>query len=127
LRYSWARIDELVPGCGMKCRDMLTEEKFFLFERNMSKFPLLLDGVITGGFVPVGNCFMHTGFGVPIPRETLTEGTIDDMLDEVLDELKIPRKHPIVLSKGQTASFAAVTIRSLLHTGVAGMLKLSFQ
>ena len=127
LHYSWARIDELVPGCGMKCRDMLTDEKFFLFERNMSKFPLLLDGVITGGFVPVGNCFMHTGFGVPIPREALTEGTIDDMLDEVLYELKIPRKHPIVLTRGQSASFAAVTIRSLLHTGVADMLKLSFR
>ena len=110
----------------MKCRDMLTEEKFFLFERNMSKFPLLLDGVITGGFVPVGNCFMHTGFGVPIPGEALTKGTIDDMLDAMLDELKIPRKQPIALTKGQTASFAAVTIRSLLHAGAANMLKLSF-
>ena len=111
----------------MKCRDMLTEEKFFLFDRNMSEFPILLDGVITGGFVPVGNCFMHTGFGVPVPSGKLEAGTIDDMLDEVLDELKIPRKRPIVLTRGQSASFAAVTIRSLLHAGVSDMLKLSFR
>ena len=49
------------------------------------------------------------------------------MLDGVLAELKIPRKRPVSLSKAQTASLAAVTIRGLLHTGVAEMLKLSFR
>ena len=127
LRYSWARIIDMVPGCGLKCHDLLSEEDFFLFEQNMSKFPLLIDGAITGGFVPVGNCFMHTGFGVPVPSGALEEGTIEDMLDEVLAELKIPCKRPISLSKEQTASFAAVTIRGLLHAGVADMLKLSFR
>lgn len=127
LRYSWATILDLVSGCGLKCRDLLSEEDFFLFDQNMSNFPQLIDGTIAGGFVPVGNCFMHTGFGVPIPSGALEEGTIEDMLDEVLVELKIPRKRPISLSKEQTASFAAVTIRSLLHTGVADMLKLSFK
>ena len=130
LRYTWAKILDLMPGYGFRCRDLTTHEEFFLFERNMSNFPMLRRGAIMCGIVPVGNCFMHTGFGVPIPGDqgNASEGeSIEDMFEELLSLLEIPRERPIVLSKVQTARLAGVSIRTLLNLGVADHLKLSFQ
>ena len=126
LRYTWARILDTVPGCGLKCQDLLTDEKFFLFERNMSTFSSLKEGAIAGGIVPVGNCFMHTGFGIPMPSPQRGDDTFEDMVEELLTSLGISLKRPVRLSKGQTASLAAVSIRALLLAGITDGLKLSF-
>ena len=67
LRYTWSRILDMKPGCGLKCRDMLTGEEFFLFERNLSMSPVLKNKVLASGVMPVGECFMHTGFTHPYP------------------------------------------------------------
>ena len=127
MRYTWGKILEMEPGCGLKCRDMLTGEDFVLFERNMSTTPELLGGAIATGIMPVpaAGCFMHTGFSVPFPNADV-EGGVDEAFDELLEALEFKRTRPIVLSRAESARLAAVTIRSFLSSDMADNLRLSF-
>jgi len=127
LRYTWSKIIDMKPGCGLKCRDMLTDEVFFMFERNLSKSPELKNAAIASGVMPVGACFMHTGFSLPIPGGGTGAESVEGMLDGLLDDLKIPRKRPVLLSKAQTASFAAVSIKSWIAAGMEGPVRMEFR
>lgn len=122
LRYTWAKLVDMRPGCGLMCRDMLTGDEFFMFERNLSMSPQLKGSVLATGVMPVGGCYMHTGFSLPLPGDDAK-----GMLDGMLDVLKIPRKRPVVLSRSQTSSFAAVTIKSWLASGVDDYMRIEYK
>lgn len=118
LRYTWSTILDLKPRCGLVCRDLMTEKEFFLFERDMSMFPSLKGGGIACGIMPVGNYFMHNGFSVPIPPPEGGQDTVEDMFEDLLSTLDFATERPIVLTKAQTASLAAVSIHSFVHSGL---------
>ncbi len=123
LRYTWSTILDTKPRCGLICRDMLTGEEFFLFERNLSTSAFLKGATIACGRMPVGNYFMHNGFSVPIPEPDAGNESTEEMLDGILSDLKIDATRPVVLTKTQTASLAAVSIRSFLYSGLADFIR----
>ena len=127
LRYTWSKILDMRPGCGLKCRDMLTDEVFFMFERNLSKSPELKDNVIASGVMPVDDCFMHTGFSLPFPGRGSDDSSAESMLDGLLADLKIPRKHPVILTKEQTASFATASINSWIAADMEDSVGMVFK
>lgn len=127
LRYTWSKVLDMRSGCGIKCLDMLTGDEFFMFERNLSKSPALKGCAIAAGVMPLGDCFMHTGFSVPFPGGGTDDDSVESMLDGLLADLKITTKRPVVLSKEQTASFAAVTIKSWLASGIDDYMRIEYR
>ena len=127
LRYTWSKILDMKPGVGLKCRDMLTGDEFFMFERNLSKSPELKNKVLVSGVMPIGDCFMHTGFNLPYPGGGDGEDSVESMLDGLLDDLKIPQTRPVVLTRAQTANFAAVSINSWIAAGFEDSVGMVFR
>ena len=127
LRYTWSKVLDIREGFGLKCCDMLTGDEFFMVERSLSMSPELKGAVIASGIMPLGDCFMHTGFSLPFPGDNEGDGTVEGILKGVLEDLKVAQKRPIVLTKAQMASFAAVTIHSWLSSGACNHVRLEYR
>ena len=127
LRYTWSKVLDMRVGCGLKCLDMLTGEEFFMFERNLSKSPEINGCIIASGVMPLGDCFMHTGFSVPFPGGETGEDSAESVLDGLLADLEMSTKRPVVLSKEQTASVAAVSIKSWLASGIDDYMRIEYR
>lgn len=133
LRYTWSKVLDVKPGCGLKCRDLLTGGDFFLLERNLSRGPVGKDFIIVSGVMPVGDCFMHTGYSLPLPDDK--DDPLEKILDSALEELGYPRKRgmfggasrePVHLTRAQTAKLASSTIASWVNSPAAESVKMLY-
>ena len=70
---------------------------------------------------------MHTGFNLPYPGGGDGEDSVESMLDGLLDDLKIPQTRPVVLTRAQTANFAAVSINSWIAAGFEDSVGMVFR
>ena len=121
LRYTWLEILNTKANFGLKCRDLLTGDECFLIDQSLSCTTDLKGCAFATGILPVGECYMTTGFGLPVP--TKDAATI---LDAMLASLDIPTVRPIFLSKKETARFAATSIGSLLGAGMGEQMDMNF-
>lgn len=133
LRYTWSKVLDTKPGCGLKCRDLVTGRDFFLFERNLSCGPVGKDFIVASGVMPVGDFYMHTGYSLPLPPDK--DDPFEKILDAALEELGYPRKRglfgaasrgPVVLTRAQTAKLASSTIASWVNSPAAESVKMLY-
>jgi len=119
LRYTWYEVLGMKAHCGLKCRDLLTDREFFLFDRQLSTYPQMKGAAMAAGIMPVGDCFMTTGFALP-----LFSSQSATFFASMLKSVGIDRPKPIFLTKKETAMFAATTIGALLDAGAGDMIRM---
>ena len=105
--------------CGLRCRDFLTEREFFLLDRQLSTYSQMKGAGMVASLVPVGDCFMTTGFGLPVFASNPSA-----FFAEWFKSIGVSESRPIYFSRKETASFAATTIKMLLQGGMGEKMRM---
>ena len=119
LRFTCYEIQGMKAHCGLRCRDFLTEREFFLLDRQLSTYPQMKGAGMVASLVPVGDCFMTTGFGLPVFASNPSA-----FFAEWFKSIGVSESRPIYFSRKETASFAATTIKMLLQGGMGEKVRM---
>ena len=119
LRFTCYEIQGMKAHCGLRCRDFLTEREFFLLDRQLSTYSQMKGAGMVASLVPVGDCFMTTGFGLPVFASNPSA-----FFAEWFKSIGVSESRPIYFSRKETASFAATTIKMLLKGGMGEKMRM---
>lgn len=118
-RYSLLRVEECVPGAGVRATDILRDREIFLLDMGMSSCPGIEGGAVASRIIPIGEFWMTSGAILPMG---------DNACEALLIDL--PREEYYVTSVDEaqdTPEFVLAVVRSCLRSGAADLVRYEHQ
>ncbi len=114
-RYSLLKIEELVPGAGVRATDLLRDREIFLIDMGMSSCPGIEGGALATRIIPIGEFWMTSGAILPMDGNAV-EGFLIDMLHEDYHMTSVD-------DALETPEFVLAVVRSCLKSGAADLVR----
>ena len=127
-RYTVFYTEELVPGLGLLCFDLLSRERFFLTDHNFPKsMEPAASAMVASGIMCHGDAWMTSGAAIPYPlsKDGMLAELEEMVAKDFIKPLKWKKRPPMTPTPSQQAQLARNLIRLAIKSGATDNIQMA--